>query len=83
MTTNQLFTLAALRTGRQPAEVREIFSAVSEIIHEQVARGEHVQARPLAVFYPADTGKRGRAKNFEARPVQRTYPEKYRKEVRS
>ncbi|MCL6478492.1 MAG: hypothetical protein K6T65_08745 [Peptococcaceae bacterium] len=70
MTSNQLFSLAALRCGRRPDEVREIFSAVASIIHEKVSQGEHVRARPLAVFYPARSGGPGRPRFLDARPFQ-------------
>jgi len=77
MTSNQLFSLAALRTGRDPSEVREIFSAIAGIIHEKIQAGEHVQARPLAVFYPARQAGPGRPRVFDARPIQG-----WRKEVK-
>lgn len=71
MTSNQLFHLAALRTGRSPKEVREIFSAVAQVIHEKIQAGETVQARPLAVFCPPrPTGRPGKPRAFDARPCQ-------------
>ncbi|BAF60684.1 hypothetical protein PTH_2503 [Pelotomaculum thermopropionicum SI] len=71
MTSNQLFALAALRTGRSPEEVREIFSVIASIIHEKISQGEHVRARPLAVFRPAaPTGRPGKPRAFDARPFQ-------------
>jgi len=73
MTSNQLFALAALRTGRSPEEVREIFSVVAGIIHEKIQSGEHVQARPLAVFCPpAPSGRPGRPRFLDARPLPAT-----------
>ncbi|NPV72333.1 MAG: hypothetical protein HPY89_00770 [Pelotomaculum sp.] len=69
MTANQLFHLAALRLGRDPEEIREIFSAVAGIILEKVCAGECVQAPPLAVFHPGRPAGPGRPRFLDARPI--------------
>lgn len=60
MKTSELFAAAALRCRRSPREVQEVFTAIADIIQEKIAAGEHVHARPLAVFSPPPKRRHGR-----------------------
>jgi len=60
MKSHELFAEAALRCRRNASEVEAVFTAIANIIQEKIAKGEHVHARPLAVFAPAPKRRHGR-----------------------